>query len=213
MSGIDLADSVIYGHLWATDETRALLGDEGRTRAWVEIIAALAVEQGALGLIPAAAADELRGCRDPLDLVAVGEQTRATGHSTLGLIRVLRRGLGPEAAEWIYYGATVQDVTDTWFGLVMQRTLAIARRELEATEAALIGHAERHRDTLMLGRTHGQPGLPITFGFKAALWAAEVRRHLERMREASRGWPSASSRARSGRSRPTAMPARSCSAG
>ncbi len=63
MSGIDLADSVIYGHLWATEEARALLGDEGRTRAWVEIIAALAVEQGALGLIPAAAADELRPAR------------------------------------------------------------------------------------------------------------------------------------------------------
>jgi adenylosuccinate lyase len=185
MSGIDLADSVVYGHLWATDATRALLGDEGRTNAWVEIIAALAVEQGALGIIPAAAADELARLPErPLDLVAVGEQTRATGHSTLGLIRVLRRGLGPEAAEWIYYGATVQDVTDTWFGLVMQRTLAIARRELEATETALLGHAERHRDTLMLGRTHGQPGLPITFGFKAALWAAEVRRHLERVSEA-----------------------------
>ena len=107
-----------------------------------------------------------------------------TGHSTLGLIRVLRRDLGPEAAEWIYYGATVQDITDTWFGLVMQRMLAIARRELRAIEAALLGHAERHRDTLMLGRTHGQPGLPITFGFKAALWAAEVRRHLERIDQA-----------------------------
>jgi adenylosuccinate lyase len=185
MSGIDLADSVVYGHLWATDETRALLGDEGRTRAWVEIIAALAVEQGALNLIPQAAAEELaRLPQRPLDLVAVGEQTRATGHSTLGLIRVLRDGVGPEAAEWIYYGATVQDVTDTWFGLVMKRTLAIARRELEATETAMLGHAGRHRDTLMLGRTHGQPGLPITFGFKAALWAAEVRRHLERLEQA-----------------------------
>ena len=122
--------------------------------------------------------------RRRVDLEAVGEETRATGHSTLGLIRVLRRDLGPEAAEWIYYGATVQDVTDTWFGLVMQRMLAIARRELEAIEAALLGHAERHRDTLMLGRTHGQPGLPITFGFKAALWAAEVRRHLERIDQA-----------------------------
>jgi adenylosuccinate lyase len=185
MSGIDLADSVVYGHLWATGETRALLSDEGRTRAWVEIIAALAVEQGALGLIPADAADELSRLPErPLDLEAVGEQTRATGHSTLGLIRVLRQSLGASAAEWIYYGATVQDVTDTWFGLVMQRTLAIARRELQATETALLGHAERHRDTLMLGRTHGQPGLPITFGFKAALWAAEVHRHLERIDQA-----------------------------
>ena len=185
MSGIDLADSVVYGHLWATEETRELLGDAGRTRAWVEIVAALAAVQGELGLIPADAADELsRLDGSALDLQAVGEETRRSGHSTLGLIRVLRRGLGPSGAEWIYFGATVQDITDTWFGLVMQRLLAIARRELSATEQALLALAERHRDTLMLGRTHGQPGLPITFGFKAALWAAEVRRHLDRLDEA-----------------------------
>src|SRR5262249_41835916 len=136
VSGIDLADSVIYGHLWATDETRALLSDEGRTQAWVEIIGALATVQGELEIIPAAAAEEIARLGLP-DLEAVGEETRATGHSTLGLIRVLRRQLGPEAAEWIYYGATVQDVTDTWFGLVMQRMLAIARRELAAIERAL----------------------------------------------------------------------------
>jgi adenylosuccinate lyase len=183
VTGIDLADSVIYGHLWATDETRELLSDEGRTRAWIRIVATLASVQGELGIIPAAAVGELERM-ERADLVAVGEQTRATGHSTLGLIRVLRRDLGPDAAEWIYYGATVQDVTDTWFGLVMQRMLAIARRELRAIEAALLRHAEAHRDTLMLGRTHGQPGLPITFGFKAALWAAEVRRHLQRIDEA-----------------------------
>lgn len=185
MSGIDLADSVVYGHLWATPEARELLGDRGRTRAWVEIIAALAAVQGELGLIPPEAAEELaRLDGEAVDLEAVGEETRATGHSTLGLIRVLRRDLGPAAAEWLYYGATVQDVTDTWFGLVMQRMLAIAKRDLGATEAALLGLAEEHRDTLMLGRTHGQPGLPITFGFKAALWAAEVRRHLERIEQA-----------------------------
>jgi adenylosuccinate lyase len=183
MTGIDLADSVIYGHLWATDETRELLGDEGRTRAWIRIVATLASVQGELGIIPAPAAAELERMHD-VDLEAVGEQTRATGHSTLGLIRVLRRDLGPEAAEWIYYGATVQDVTDTWFGLVMQRMLEIAQRELTAIEATLLDHADTHRDTLMLGRTHGQPGLPITFGFKAALWAAEVRRHLQRIEEA-----------------------------
>jgi adenylosuccinate lyase len=176
-------ESVIFGHLWATEETRALFSDAGRTRAWIEIIATLATVQGELGIIPPHAAHELATMRD-VDLEAVGEETRATGHSTLGLIRVLRRDLGPEAAEWIYYGATVQDVTDTWFGLVMQRMLAIARRELTAIEAALRTHAEAHRDTLMLGRTHGQPGLPITFGFKAAQWGAEVRRHLARIDEA-----------------------------
>lgn len=175
-------ESVIFGHLWATDETRALFSDAGRTRAWIKIVATLAEVQGELGIIPTDAASELAAMRGA-DLEAVGEATRATGHSTLGLIRVLRRDLGPEAAEWIYYGATVQDVTDTWFGLVMQRILAIARRELTAIETALITHAREHRDTLMLGRTHGQPGLPITFGFKAAQWAAEIRRHRTRIDE------------------------------
>jgi adenylosuccinate lyase len=178
-----MRDSAVYGHLWGTPETRELFSDEGRTGIWLEIIKALAVEQAALGLIPAEAARQIEALPQP-DLEAVGEQTRATGHSTLGLIRVLRESLGPEGGEWVYYGATVQDVTDTWFGLAMQRMLAILRRDLRAIEASLLGLAREHRDTVMLGRTHGQPGLPITFGFKTAVWAAEVRRHLERVEEA-----------------------------
>jgi adenylosuccinate lyase len=186
VTGADLTDSVVYGHLWATDETRELLGDRGRTRAWLGILGALAAAQGELGLIPEPAArDVAASCAGAeLDLEAVGEETRRSGHSTLGLIRVLQRELAPEAAEWVCHGATVQDVTDTWTGLVMQRMLAIAERDLAAAEASLRGLAERHRGTLMLGRTHGQPGLPITFGFKAALWTAEVARHRERLAQA-----------------------------
>ena len=66
----------------------------------------------------------------------------------------------------------------------MQRMLAILRRDLTAIEGSLLALAREHRDTVMLGRTHGQPGLPITFGFKAAGWAAEIKRHLQRVDEA-----------------------------
>ena len=176
----------VYGHLWGTGETRALFDDAGRTRMWLEILGALATAQGELGLIPAPAADAIAArMREPVDLDAVAAETRATGHSTLGLIRELQRGLGGEAREWLYYGATVQDVTDTWTGVVMQRVLAIADRDLAAIEASLGALADRHRGTLMLGRTHGQPGVPITFGFKVAVWAAEVRRHRERVTQAT----------------------------
>ena len=180
-----MTDSV-YGHLWATPETRDLFDDRGRTRTWLEIIAELAAAQGELGLIPAGAAAEIASVAPgvQLDLAAIGEETRRSGHSALGLIRVLQRELSPEAAAWVYHGATVQDVSDTWTGLLMQRVLAIARRDLGAIERTLLALAEEHRDTLMLGRTHGQPGLPITFGFKAAVWAAEVARHLERLAQA-----------------------------
>ena len=160
------SDVSAFAHLWSTDETRALFSDAGRTHSWLNIIAAVAESQAELGLIPAAAAEQIAAV-GAVDLDAVAEQTRRTGHSTLGLIRVLREQLGPEGAEWVYHGATVQDVSDTWFALVMQRMLEIARREQQATEDALVALAATHRDTVMLGRTHGQPGLPITFGFKA----------------------------------------------
>jgi adenylosuccinate lyase len=176
----------VYGHLWATDETRALFDDRGRTQIWLDVLAALATAQAELGLIPEDAARDIAAHArvEQLDLVAVGEETRRTGHSTLGLIRVLQRSLGPEGQAWIYFGATVQDVADTWTGLAIQRMLTLVRRDLGAVEQTLRALAREHRHTLMLGRTHGQPGLPITFGFKAAVWAAEVRRHLERTEEA-----------------------------
>ena len=176
----------VYEHLWSTAETRALFDDAGRTQSWLDIIAALAAAQAELGLIPEEAARDIaaHARAERLDLDAVAEETRATGHSTLGLIRVLQRELGPEGRAWVYHGATVQDVSDTWTGLVMQRMLAIVRRDLAEVERSLRGLAQRHRGTVMLGRTHGQPGLPITFGFKAAVWAAEVSRHLERVEQA-----------------------------
>ena len=138
MTGVDLADSHVFGHLWATAETRALLDDRGRTRAWLRILGTLASVQGELGLIPEPAAREIaeRAGAEELDLEAVGEETRRSGHSTLGLIRVLQRELGPEAREWLCHGATVQDVSDTWTALVIQRMLTISGRDLTAIEEA-----------------------------------------------------------------------------
>jgi adenylosuccinate lyase len=176
---------MIFGHLWETAETRELFGDEGRTRIWLSVYGALAGEQGELGLIPPVAAAEIATrAQQPVDLEAVGEETRRSGHSTLGLIRVLQRELGDDAREWVSFGATVQDVADTWTGIVMRRMLEIAERDLAAIEASLVSLARRHRDAVMLGRTHGQPALPITFGFKASVWVAEVRRHRERIAQA-----------------------------
>jgi adenylosuccinate lyase len=175
----------VFGHLWGTPETDELFGDEGRTRIWLSVLGSLAVEQGALGVIPADAAAAIAArAQQPVDLDSVAEETRRSGHSTLGLIRILQRDLDESAREWVSYGATVQDVADTWTGLVMQRMLAIAERDLSAIEASLTALAGRHRDAIMLGRTHGQPGVPITFGFKVSVWVAEVRRHRSRIEAA-----------------------------
>jgi adenylosuccinate lyase len=183
--GSRITDSALYGHLWGTDELRAIFDETARIQSWLEILSELAGAQAELGLIPEEAAESIAVSSrvDLLDMDRVVRETRGTGHSTLGLIRGLQEVLPAEAREWVYYGATVQDLTDTWTALAMKRVGGIVWRDLRLIEASLLDLAEAHRDTVMAGRTHGQIGSPITFGFKAAGWAGEVRRHLQRLQE------------------------------
>jgi adenylosuccinate lyase len=188
--GARLTESALYGHLWATDELRAIFDERERLRSWLEILATLAEAQAELSIVPLEAAEAIRdgASVDALDLEYVAAETASTGHSTLGLIHGLRRILPPEAREWVYYGGTVQDLTDTWTALAIRRVGEIARRDLGAIEDAALDLARRYRDTPMLGRTHGQAGSPITFGLKAATWADEARRHLDRLDEGIPRW-------------------------
>ena len=185
-----ITDSVLYRHLWGTAESRAVLGEEGRLRGWLEVIVALARAQAAAGVIPAGAAALIaeHARADRIDLDYAAEQTRQTSHSTLGLIRALQAALPEEAREYVYTGATVQDITDTWTALAIRRIGGIVWRDLRQIEEQLLDLAAAHRSTVMAGRTHGQPGSPVTFGWKAASWADEIRRHLDRMRAGSPRW-------------------------
>ena len=185
---VHLSDSLIYRNSWGTGETRAIFDDEPRTRAWLEILAALAEAQAEVGLIPADAAREVaRACRElPLDAEFFEEVRKgfeATNHSMLGLIKAVQRRCPGDSGEWVYYGATVQDITDTWMMKSLSRVWEIVYRELRAVEGNLLKLSETHRGTVMPGRTHGQPGLPITFGYKAAVWVSEIRRHIQRTKE------------------------------
>jgi adenylosuccinate lyase len=184
-----LTDSAMYGHLWTTPELAALFGESERVRCWLDILAALAAAQASLGIVPAEAAEQLAACDpDRLDLEFVAAETRRTAHSTLGLIHGLQRILPEPAREYVYYGATVQDLTDTWWGILMRDVGALVRRDLARAHGALLTLAAEHRDTVMAGRTHGQPGAPITFGYKVATWADEIGRHLSRLDDAAPRW-------------------------
>jgi len=179
----------MYGHLWGTPAVRAVFDEQDRLQGWLDVLAALARAQAAHGLVPTAASDRIGELRaDDLDLGLVAAQTRATGHSTLGLIRALGQVLPADVHAHLYLGATVQDVTDTWTALALRAVLTEVRRDLRRAQELLLELAVRHRSTVMVGRTHGQPGAPITFGWKAASWADEVHRHLDRLREGAPRW-------------------------
>ena len=176
-----LIDSAVYGHGWSTAESVAIFSERARLSRWVDVLKALAAAQAELGIIPASSAQAIDGLdAERLDPAAVGAETRRTSHSAAGLVRELQAQLPNEAREHVYYGATVQDVSDTAAALEIRDVGGIVWRDLRAVEGSLLELAGRHRDTPMLGRTHGQPGAPVTFGLKVASWADETARHLER---------------------------------
>jgi len=188
--GTRLSDSEQYAHLWGTRELAAVLDERARLQSWLDIITALAAAQARLGIIPDEAAAQIAAHAHvrELDMDFMASETRRTSHSMLGLINALDKVLPESARGHVYVGATVQDVTDTWFALIMRDVGSVVWRDLRAIEERLLGLAVTHRDTLMAGRTHGQPGSPITFGFKAASWADEVRRHIQRLSEGRPRW-------------------------
>jgi adenylosuccinate lyase len=178
--------SDVYGGAWSTEAVRRLFTDEHRIGRWLEILAVLAQCQAAHGLIPEPAAAEIvRVCRSLEVNRAVLEQLRldylATSHSTHGLIRLIKDRCAADAGEWVYFGATVQDIADTWMILVLKDAGKLIAADLDRLVLGLETLCRTHRDTVMPGRTHGQQGLPITFGFKAASWLAETRRQQRRL--------------------------------
>ena len=146
--GARLTDSAEYAHLWGTDEVRAIFDQDARRQTWIDILVALADAQAELGIIPRSSAttiaDQARADRLDLDLLAA--ETRRTSHSTLGFIAALKAILPAEAAEHVYYGVTVQDVTDTWTVLASRRVMAVVWRDLRVLAGLLVELARTHRD-------------------------------------------------------------------
>jgi len=183
-----MVDSISYGPLWRSAALSELFEEVPRTRAWLEILAVLAEVEGEFGVIPAEAARGVaatcRGLEVNVDLlVELAALRQRTGHSTAGLIQIVARRAPAGAAGWVHYGATVQDLTDSWLMTALRAARGHIRAHLESTLAGLATLARLHRATPMPGRTHGQQGLPITFGFKVAGWMAELGRHLKRLGE------------------------------
>jgi adenylosuccinate lyase len=181
-------DHQINPHVFSTPELETLFDERAVFQRWLDVEAALAEAQGQRGLIPAAAAAEIKtkAKLDLLDLNSVRQGYSKSRNSVVPLLAGLRRACADGHGEYVHYGATTQDVLDTGQILALKETLAIVLRDLLLLENVCIDLAQKHRQTPMVARTHGQQALPTTFGLKVAVWAAEIRRHIERMRHLQR---------------------------
>ena len=176
-------DFQIQAGVFSTPELQALFDEQRRFERWLEFEAALAGAQGELGVIPEAAAREIQdkarlAC---LDLGAVAAGYKTSRNSLVPVARALRLACAEGYGEYVHYGVTTQDVLDTAQVMELREVLRIVYRDLRVFEKIVCQLARRYKTTPMVGRTHGQQALPITFGLKAAVWLAEIRRHLERL--------------------------------
>ncbi|WP_298512802.1 lyase family protein [uncultured Nocardioides sp.] len=185
-----LRDSQLFGGQWATDEMRAWFTEPSRVRSWLGIVGAIAAAQADIGAVPRPVADEIERVCATLrpDLAEVALRNRSTGHSTTGLLEVVRAAVSTAASGFVGLGLTVQDISDTWTALTIQRTADLLERDLRSLLALLGEGVARYESAPMVGRTHGQPGAPTTFGFKLAQWGAELERHLARLKEGRTRW-------------------------
>ncbi|HUA55244.1 MAG TPA: adenylosuccinate lyase [Candidatus Sulfotelmatobacter sp.] len=179
-------DSILLHHLWGTDEMRAIFSDETRVQKWLDLEAALALEQAALGIVPEAAARDIaEHARVALiDLEVVAEGIRKTKHPLVPALREVQKRCQPQHGEWIHFGPTTQDVLDTGVALQLKAAHAIILRDLGLIGRELYRLADAHKHTAMVGRTHVVHALPITFGHKCAIWLRELARHHERLVQA-----------------------------
>lgn len=175
-------DSAIFRDMFGTPAMRAVFSDEMLARRYVEVEVALARAEAKVGVIPPAAADAIAkaGAALATDLAKLKAETDVVGYPIIGIVHQLAKAAG-EAGGFVHWGATTQDIMDTATVLQVHDALELVEADLIGVEKALAGLAATHRNTVMAGRTHLQHALPVTFGFKAAVWLSMIRRHKERL--------------------------------
>ncbi|MGI9523864.1 MAG: class-II fumarase/aspartase family protein [Hyphomicrobiaceae bacterium] len=162
----------------------ALFTDRSRWQSWLDVEAVLAAAQAEIGMIPHSAAEVIaqNAKLERLDLSAVQNDLARSGHPLVPIIWELARICGKEAGGYVHWGATTQNILETGDNILLKQAHKILLTQLAFVLEALAEIAERSADLTLAGRTHGQHAVPITFGYKVAVWIDEFCRHLERLR-------------------------------
>jgi adenylosuccinate lyase len=175
-------DCTVLRDLFGTPELRAALDSAALVQGWLDAEVALARAEADVGVIPASAAARIAAEADVslYDLDALREGIADSQHPLVPLIRALVARCGDEGG-YVHWGATTQDITDTGMMLQVRAAMALIREDLAAALGSAGALAIAHDRDPMPGRTHGQHAVPIAFGLKAASWADELGRCLERV--------------------------------
>ena len=178
-------ESIMFKDLLGSDEMRAIFSDGGTISAYLEVERALAKVQADLGIIPkeAAAAIIENAHLANIDLERYEKRTQVVGAPILPVVEEIVAAVPDGLGEWAHYGTTTQDIMDTALVLQVRQAFETVERDLEKICEALRELARKYRDTPVAGRSHRQHALPVTFGFKVAVWLSGMERHRIRLAE------------------------------
>jgi 3-carboxy-cis,cis-muconate cycloisomerase len=177
-------DSILFRDAFGTPAMREVFSDFALISRYVEVEIALARAEARCGVIPEAAADQIAARTDvaALDFDALRRETDIVGYPILPLVHQMVQQCG-EAGRYVHWGATTQDIMDSALVLQLRAGLAIIEQDIAALRGILADLSQRHRGTPMAGRTHLQQALPVTFGYKTAIWLSMFDRHAERLQQ------------------------------
>jgi 3-carboxy-cis,cis-muconate cycloisomerase len=175
-------DSILFRDAFGTPAMREVFSDLALISRYAEVEVALARAEARCGVIPAEAAEAIAQRTDvaALDFDLLRRETDVVGYPILPLVHQMVKQCG-EAGRYVHWGATTQDIMDTAVVLQIRAALQLIEADIAVLRDILADLSKRYRDTPMAGRTHLQQALPITFGYKAAIWLAMFDRHAERL--------------------------------
>jgi adenylosuccinate lyase len=178
-----VVDSLFFQDLFGSAAMRGVFDDLNLLQKWLDYEAALARAEARLGLIPLEAAAEItrQAQAEYMDTAAIKAGIDKTVHPLVSMIWQLSHRCQGDAGRYVHWGATTQDVMDTALILQLRDALNLFEQATRQMIDTLRELATRYRNTLIAGRTHGQQALPTTFGYKIAVWLAEMGRHQVRL--------------------------------
>jgi len=166
---------------YARDEMKKLWTQEAKFNAWLEVEKAAVKAWNKLGLIPDEDAEKIIK-NAKFDIDRINEIEKETKHDVIAFLTSVAESLGEES-RWVHYGMTSSDTIDTAVALQMRDSLKIIIDDVKMVMDSIKKRAMEHKYTLMVGRSHGIHGEPITFGLVLSIWYDEMKRHLKNLEE------------------------------
>ncbi|KAJ9106603.1 hypothetical protein QFC19_003100 [Naganishia cerealis] len=183
-------NSRLFQNIFGTKKIRDIFSDVQYVKYMVEAEICLAKAEGSLNVIPKEKADQIfeiaKNETFEFDYELMGNETDNVGYCVLPLLNQLTKKFPGDLGEYLHWGSTTQDIMDNASMLQIKDAISLVETYLQGIVATLKEMAAKYKDTAMPGRTHFQQALPITFGYKCAVWVSGIQRSIERLEQTKR---------------------------